>query len=85
MADVLGCAISRVSIHETATFGAAILAGCGAHIYEDPRKSAQQLVTPYAAEQPNPERHRRYLQYFNLFKQLYESLRDCYDSAQDLE
>lgn len=85
MADVLGCPLYRVSIHETATFGAAILAGCGANVYQDPRKSAQQLVTPYAAEQPDPERHRRYLQYFDLYKQLYENLVSCYDRAQDLE
>lgn len=85
MADVLGCPLYRVSIHETATFGAAILAGCGAQIYRDPRKSAQQLVTAYVAEQPNPAQHRRYLRYFTLFKQLYESLRDCYDRAEDLK
>jgi xylulokinase len=84
MSDVLGCPLYRVSIHETATFGAAILAGCGAHIYQDPRKSAVQLVTAYAAEQPDPKRHRRYLRSFNLFKQLYASLEDCYDRAQDL-
>jgi xylulokinase len=85
MADVLGCPLYHVSNHETATFGAAILAGCGAHIYQDPRKTAQRLVTAYAAEQPDPRRHRRYLRYFNLFKQLYASLQDCYDCAQDLE
>jgi xylulokinase len=84
MADVLGCPLYRVSINETATFGAAILAGCGAHIYQDPRKSAQRLVAVYAAEQPDPKRHHRYLQYFNLFKQLYASLEDCYDHAHEL-
>lgn len=85
MADVLGHPLHRVSIHETATFGAAILAGCGAQIYQDPRQSAQRLVTTYAAEQPDPARHHRYLRYFDLFKQLYTSLRACYDRAPDLE
>jgi xylulokinase len=85
MADVLGYPLYRLSIQETATFGAAILAGFGANVYQDPRQSAQRLVSANSAEQPDPMRHQFYLRRFNLYQQLYTSLRDCYDLARDIE
>ncbi len=84
MADVLGHPLYRLSVQETATFGAAILAGSGAQIYRDPGQSAQRLVKAYPAEQPDSAPHQYYLRRFKLFKQLYESLVECYDLAQDL-
>jgi xylulokinase len=83
MADVLGYHLYRLSIQETATFGAAILAGSGANIYQDPGQSARRLVTTHSAEQPDPLRHQGYLRRFNLFKQLYASLREYYDLVQN--
>jgi len=85
MADVLGVPLKKPSTVETATLGAAILAGCGAGIYESPRLAAKRFVRVEDAEKPRAKQHKMYVKYFELFKKIYESLINCYDLASNLE
>ena len=85
MADVLGVPLKKPSTVETATLGAAILAGCGAGIYESPRLAAKRFVRVEDTEKPRAKQHKMYVKYFELFKKIYESLIDCYDLASNLE
>lgn len=85
MADVLGVPLKIPSTVETATLGAAILAGCGAEIFKTPREAANRLVKVEEAEKPRVKQHTIYVKRFQLFKKIYESLKDCYDLASALE
>jgi xylulokinase len=85
MADVLGVPLTRPATVETATLGAAILAGCGAGVYESPRSAAHRLVRVEDAETPRAKEHALYGQYFELFKMIYDRLLDCYELARHLE
>ena len=85
MADVLGVPLQVPLTVETAAFGAAILAGCGAGIYEDPRLTAKKLAKVKEAEKPRIKQHRLYTKHFELFKKIYENLIGCYELAKNLE
>ncbi len=85
MADVLGVPLFIPSTVETATLGAAILAGCGAGVYRSPQAAAHRLVKVVAGETPRPHLHARYETYFTLFKTIYDRLMDCYELAHQLE
>ncbi len=85
MADVLGVPLQTLATVETATLGAAILAGCGAGVYRSPQAAAQRLVRVEAGEAPRPHLHARYEASFALFKQVYDRLLDCYELAHQLE
>jgi len=85
MADVLGVPLQIPSTVETATLGAAILAGCGAKIFKTPQEAVNRLVKVEEAEKPRANQHTIYVKRFQLFKKIYDSLRDCFDLASALE
>jgi xylulokinase len=85
MADVLGVPLQISSTVETATLGAAILAGCGAEIFKTPQEAVNRLVKVVEGEKPRANQHTSYVKRFQLFKKIYESLRDCFDLASALE
>lgn len=85
MADMLGVELKIPLTAETAAFGAAILAGCGAGIYEDAASAAKRLTRVTEAEKPRVKQHKMYTKRFALFKKIYQNLIDCYELAKDLE
>ena len=85
MADVIGAPLRLASTVETATLGAAILAGCGAGLYRDPRTASKELSSSSEVEKPRMEEHERYSARFRLFKKVYECLLPCYTLARTLE
>jgi len=85
MADVLGAPLRLASTVETATLGAAILAGCGAGVYSDPRIASKELASSSEAEKPRMEEHERYSSRFSLFKKVYACLVPCFSLASTME
>jgi len=60
MADVTGIPVEVVAQDEPGAFGAAILAGVGAGVYESVSTAAAQLVTVGRRFEPSAERGARY-------------------------
>ena len=75
IADVFDVPIVLVKRREGAPYGDAILAGVAIGLFDDfsVAKSWAEYVEPM---EPDPERHARYMEYFSLYKQLYQDLRD---------
>lgn len=75
-ADVTGKTI-RVPAADTATaWGAAILAGVGAGIYESCEQAAAQTVRIVRVHYPNPENRGVYQNGYQLYLELYEGLQE---------
>lgn len=75
IADVFDVPIVLAKRREGAPFGDAILAGVASGLFDDfsVAKSWAEYVEPM---DPDPERHAVYMAYFDLYKQLYEDLRE---------
>ncbi len=69
-ADVPGVSCSVTTRSDTAPFGAALLAGCGAGVTENLSEAVRRYTTVSAVYRPDPERHAAYepsaLQYAEL-------------------
>jgi ribulokinase len=75
IADVFDVPIVLAKRREGAPFGDAILAGVATGLFDDfsVAKSWAEYVEPM---DPDPESHAVYMAYFDLYKQLYEDLRE---------
>jgi xylulokinase len=75
--DVFGIETAMVKRRTGAPFGDAVLAGVATGVFEDftITKSWAEYVDPM---EPDTKTHRLYLDYFELYKKLYEHLRDDY-------
>ena len=78
LADVLGVELVTVNTVDAAAYGAALLAGVGAGIWESVPAACQATVRTGEAVQPDPERVQRYSQLYPLYDELYPSLQDLF-------
>ena len=78
LADVLGVELVTVNTVDAAAYGAALLAGVGAGIWESVTAACQATVRTGEAVQPDPERVQRYSQLYPLYDELYPSLQDLF-------
>jgi len=74
IADVFNVPIVLVKRRTGAPFGDAILAGVATGVFED-FSVAQEWAEYIEPMEPSPENHERYMEYFALYKQLYEHVK----------
>lgn len=79
-ADVVGTPIQVPDIEEAVVLGAAILAGIGVGVYRDEQDAYEQVHRAGRVYEPDRELHSRYLDWFAVYQQLYESLKDIHSS-----
>ena len=77
-ADVYNTEVVTVSSEEGPAFGAAILAGTGTGIFPDVRDAADEIIKPVDSYTPNPENVKIYNEYYQIFRELYPSLKDSF-------
>ncbi|MBM7555655.1 xylulokinase [Halanaerobacter jeridensis] len=83
LADILGEEISLLNIEEGPAFGAALIAGVGVGIYDDFAEATSNILKIEKTVAPISENSDNYEKYYNLYKQLYTSLKDDFkDLAQ---
>lgn len=75
-ADILGYPIVKLEINETETLGDAILAAYGVGLVDDLSSMAKSAAQSSTLLQPDPEAHKMYDEYFELYKNLYIHLKD---------
>jgi len=73
-ADVCNREMSLLNIEEGAAFGAALLAGVGAGVYEDVVGACRQTLRVVDTLSPQPEAVAVYEQYYKLYQKLYRHL-----------
>jgi xylulokinase len=84
-ADVLGLPVLLPQVSVGAPFGDAVLAGMGLGLYPDVRRSLRQMVQLRARYEPNWENHSLYQELYQVFRSIYESLREDFDRAATME
>jgi xylulokinase len=83
-ADVLGKPLLLPRTSVGAPFGDAILAGMGAGLYPEVRKSLREMVRLDECFEPNQANHERYLMTYRVFRNIYEHLKGDFDQAAEL-
>lgn len=84
LADLYGCAVSTINADEGPAFGAAILAGVGAGVYESVEKACDVLVQKKSIQSPDFSTRRKYEKYYNLYKMLYRDLQPSFKYLADV-
>jgi xylulokinase len=80
-ADVLGLPLLLPRASVGSPFGAAILAGMGAGVFPDVRKSLSEMVHLERRFEPDPANHERYTRVYRVFRDIYEHLKSDFDHA----
>ncbi|GAB4536718.1 MAG: xylulokinase [Anaerolineae bacterium] len=80
-ADVLGLPILLPQVSVGAAFGSAVLVGMGLGLYPDVRRTLHEMVQPGARYEPDPDNHALYQELYQVFRSIYESLREDFDRA----
>jgi len=78
-ADVLGLPLLLPRTSVGSPFGAAVLAGMGAGIFPDVRKSLAEIVQLDRRFEPNPANHETYTRLYQVFRDVYEHLKGDFD------
>ena len=78
LADLYGCSVSIINTDEGPAFGAAILAGVGAGIYDSVEAACDTLVISKSTQHPNLAVQKQYEGYYKLYKKLYTDLQESF-------
>ena len=76
-ADVIGFPLEQIANHPGSSLGAAFIAGKGVGIFQA-WEEIEKFIAVSTVTQPNPANHQLYVQYFTLFREIYERLKDLY-------
>jgi xylulokinase len=79
-ADITGKPIHVPFSDHATTLGAALLAGVGAGVYPDFDAAVRQTVRIQRTHFPDPANHTTYQKYYSLYLELYQKLRESYDT-----
>jgi xylulokinase len=80
-ADVLGIPLEEVAHHPGSSLGAAFVAGMGAGQFKN-WGEIERFVEISAVVRPNPDAHQRYQQLFEIYRDLYETLKEKFPLLQ---
>ncbi len=78
LADVYDCPVKTVVSKEGPALGVAILAGVGAGLFESVPAACEKLVQTNQPQKPDSVAVAEYERFYQLFKQLYPSLKEQY-------
>ena len=76
-ADIYGRPVRRTAVDEGPAYGAALLAGVAAGVFEDVGVASARVRLDESVIEPNHERTRRYDELYAIFLSLYPALRDA--------
>jgi xylulokinase len=84
LADVFNAEVTTMQADEGPAFGAALLAGVGAGVYQSTEEAAKNTVALGETCEPNSDNIEKYEEIYTLFKSLYQSLKGDYQKAFDI-
>ena len=80
-ADVLGMPVLLPRASVGSPYGAAILAGMGAGVFPNVRKSLAEMVHLDRRFEPNQANHEKYSEIYRVFRDIYDHLKADFDAA----
>ena len=80
-ADITGIKVVTMENRESACLGTAILAGIGIGLFSDIGSAVRNLVKTECEFVPDPERHRQYQKRYEIYQDLYQSLKHIYSKS----
>lgn len=84
LADTYNCKVQTIASKEGPALGAAILAGVAAGIYPSVQQACKDLIKTNPAQTPIVENSAVYENYFQLYRQLYPSLKNHFQTLASL-
>lgn len=84
IADVYAVDVKTVNTSEGAALGAAILAGCASGIYSSVQDGCKQTIKINSNTECGLENHKRYMNFYKIYKGLYSKLKDSFDALKAL-
>ncbi|MGD0859699.1 MAG: FGGY-family carbohydrate kinase [Terracidiphilus sp.] len=78
-ADVLGMPVLLPRASVGSPYGAAIIAGMGAGVFPDVRKSLSEMVHLDRRLEPDQANHEKYTGYYRVYRDIYEHLKTDFD------
>lgn len=79
-ADVFNGEITTINSSEGPALGVAILAGVGAGVYDSVPQACQDVIEVKTTQKANNELHKRYEQFYDIYRNLYNSLKGDFKS-----
>lgn len=83
-ADISGREMSTINVDEGAAFGAALLAGVGAGVYADVVTACRSTISVKETLAPNAGAVVKYAKYYDLYRTLYQHLKNDFVELQAL-
>ena len=80
-ADVTGHAHSIINVDEGPAYGAALLAGVGAGVWESVEAACTATIEVTDTCEVDPDAHELYGGYYALYRKLYAQLRECFEDV----
>ena len=84
LADLYECPVTTLAADEGAALGAALLAGVGGKVFSNVEQAADMVVQKNTALNNNKDNYTKYKPYFDIYKQLYLSLKSDFDKLAEL-
>ncbi len=79
ISDIFRTRIVTLNVEEGPSYGAAILAGVGAGIYKNVEEATDSIIKEVSETSPNPDNVSRYAKYYEVYRSLYNSLKDNFE------
>ena len=84
IADILGLPVVTIQNREGPALGAAILAGVGAGLYPSIPEACKRIIKTNAPQQPIVDNTNKYTPYYQLFCDLYPSMKEGFQRLSKL-
>jgi len=78
-ADIFGQEVVTTAVDEGPAYGAALLAGTGAGIFDSVEEGVERCVKVTSSQQPSPENQKVYEDLYPIYRSLYKSLEEDYE------
>ena len=83
-ADVIGYPLENVKDHPGSSLGAAFTAGMGVGAFEN-WNEIEKFIKIKNITQPNPDAHEKYMQFYPLYRELYETNKENFKTLAKIE
>ncbi len=85
-ADIYGCEISTIGSDQGPAFGAAIMAGVGAGVYNSIPEACDNIIKVVERTEPNEKNVKEYNDYYEVYRNLYPGVKEaCHTLSKKLE
>jgi len=82
-ADIYGAEVVTINIAEGPAFGAAIIAGVGAGVYNSIEEATDEIVEVTSSVQPIEDNRKIYEEYYHIYRSLYPALKPEFDKVSE--